>query len=775
MTDDVEKREKASSRLKKPQIREIRPAIARLEWSSWQWLMNIILLFLVLEIAVLSIEQARWITPQPSLSLVLFLSMLVVLVLWRVRLPGVVKHVLSLVIGLIVTFWQALVILTVPETASRLSHLLNVFQSWWQQSGGLLSGDDKVLFAVFITFLTWVIGYISTWFFLRKHNAWVAALLGMVVVLVNLSNLPGKYYFFFALYLFAAIFLIAVTRMTGKQPKAERSPNYSLRSLLYLGTALLCLTALAASISWIAPQARAPGFQNMIATRMPWRSDIQESKLNIFNAVPSKQAMSTTSTLKNLTFENTWNQGDEINFIVMADRPAYWRMSVYNTYSSQGWENSETSKTLLEQGVPWIDINKLSSPDIMTYEVTTDISTDVLLTTGDFVSSDTPVRVDVGAGEDVVAISTPRVLGPGERYVITSCISSAEESDLSRVRETYPEAIINTYLQLPPDFPADIRLLSESITANATTPYAKVMAIVDYLSKFTYSLEPQIPPEGADSVAYFLFTSKAGFCLHFASAMAVMLRSVDVPSRLVIGYLPGDPGEKVGQYILRDKHYHAWSQVYFPGSGWVDIEATPSGTESQVAIETPWVSSPAIESIPQWAEWLANPPYGLYGMANKNPADETPAKESERKGSLAFAEKLGYAMLVVFGSALFIGLLLGLRMVIRSASFRWLWRVDRGALAYRTYTNMCTLAAMLKLVPRPQQTPLEFAAELAATFPQEAEALDYIVQAYVENRFGRREGKLGLVEEAQILKARHVVYEAFLMRLGFLKKLLGKK
>ena len=773
MNGETKKPKKLFSPAKQPKETEIRPGANVSRWGSWREWVNIILLFVVLEIAVLSIEQAHWITPQPSLSLVLFLSVLVVCVLLRIRVFGVFKHVLALVIGLSVTLWQTMTLLTPPETVSRFSHLLDIFQSWWQGSETLLTGDDKIIFAVFITFLTWVIGYLSAWFVIRRNNSWVPVSLGALVILFNIGNLPDTYYIYFFLYFFAAALLIAVTRMTGQSSKTGRIANYSGRSLLYLGVSLLCITALAASISWITPQVRATGLQDLIATRFPWQRDVLGSKFNIFNAVPSKQALSTASILKDLTFEERWNQGDDIKFIVVSERPSYWRVNAYDTYTSQGWTNSPTGKNFLEADTPWVDNEGLTSQEVMKYAVATEIHTDILFTSGGFISSDIPVHVNIGAGGDVEAVTALRILSPGEHYTITSYVFSPTEDDLSGAGETYPDSVKAAYLQLPPDFSNDIKLLSEDITREFMTPYAKVTAILDYLSQFPYKLEVEALPEGTDSVAHFLFTRKNGFCLHYASAAVVMLRSVGIPSRLVVGYLPGEPGKIPGQYILRDKYYHAWPQVYFPGYGWVDIEATPGSPESYVSIDTPWVSSTTIEESPQWDAWLGAPPPQIQNITNigienmlGNRTDET---------ELSFAAKLGRTLLFVFSAALVIALLLGLVLVIRSISFRWLWRVDRKSLAYDTYTNMCKLAAMVGLVPRPQQTPLEFTTELAVALPQEADALDYIVKAYVENRFGRRDIKPGIAEEAEILKARNLVYNTLLQRLGLIRRFFGKR
>ena len=80
---------------------------------------------------------------------------------------------------------------------------------------------------------------------------------------------------------------------------------------------------------------------------------------------------------------------------------------------------------------------------------------------------------------------------------------------------------------------------------------------------------------------------------------------------------------------------------------------------------------------------------------------------------------------------------------------------------------------MAGLGPRPQQTPQEFAAGLAVELPEQNQALDDIVRAYVENKFGRREDKLGLSEEAEVLKARRDAYKGLLKRLKPVRRLLG--
>ncbi len=775
MSDDVVKKRGLFDRAKKPKEPKTRPEIVLPPWNRWQGWVNVVLVFITLEVAVLSIDQAHWISPQPSLTLVLVLVVLLTSLAARLRIHGAFKPVIMVVIGLLVTLWQTISCLEPSEATSSFTRLIDIFQGYFQGSQSLLPGDNKIIYVVFITFVTWIIGYLSTWFILRKNNAWVTVVLGALVVLFNLNNLSDSYYLYFIFYFFAAALLIAVTRMSGQAFGLGQTSNYSIGSLFYLGISLLCITALAASISWITPQARATGLQDFIATSMPWQNDLVDSKANIFNVVPSKQSISTANNMKDINFGETWNQGDDIKYVVLSERPSYWRMNVYDTYSSGGWKSNVANKFLQNTDITWNSDEVLTKQTQMKYAVVNNILTDILFTNGGFISADIPVWLNVDAGREILSINAPRILNPGERYTVTTYVSTATEGDLAQTGNTYPDYIPATYLQLPDDLPEDIRLLSENVTANSTTPYAKVKAVVDYLAQFPYSLKVDPAPEGADNVEYFLFTRKTGFCLHYASAAVLMLRSVGVPARLAVGYLPGDPGTTVGQYIIRDKSYHAWPQVYFAGYGWVDIEATPGGAASGVTLNTPWISSPTLEESSQWNVWQGVIPPPVQSITNINV--ENIMKGGSSNSGSGLPSGVGYILLIVFGGILILALFIGVAVVMRSLSFRKIWQINRDTLAYDTYINMCRLAATVGIIPRPQQTPLEFTSELAAVLPQQSKEINFIARLYMDSRFGDKDAKPGTADEAEILKARHVVFHQLMQRLGKVKRLfvLGKR
>lgn len=135
-----------------------------------------------------------------------------------------------------------------------------------------------------------------------------------------------------------------------------------------------------------------------------------------------------------------------------------------------------------------------------------------------------------------------------------------------------------------------------------------------------------------------------------------------------------------------------------------------------------------------------------------------------------FADIVGKTLLYIIAGAILFLLLISPVLAYRSVFYRRLWSVIRTDNASRVYDKMCALATMVKLGPKPQQTPLEYTTELSSRFPSQASDIDDIARTYVENRFGRR-GRLGLFEEAKLLKARRAVYDTLLKQLNFFRRI----
>lgn len=137
--------------------------------------------------------------------------------------------------------------------------------------------------------------------------------------------------------------------------------------------------------------------------------------------------------------------------------------------------------------------------------------------------------------------------------------------------------------ELPTDMPPIIAELAAEVTADQTTDYGRLSALQRWFrgSEFKYSLEAPVEDgfdgSGAEAVAQFLEV-REGYCVHFASAFALMARTLHMPSRIVVGYLPGTPttetvdGDPV--FSVTSSQLHAWPEVFFEGVGWVAFEPT---------------------------------------------------------------------------------------------------------------------------------------------------------------------------------------------------------
>ena len=121
-----------------------------------------------------------------------------------------------------------------------------------------------------------------------------------------------------------------------------------------------------------------------------------------------------------------------------------------------------------------------------------------------------------------------------------------------------------------------LKTLAEEIVSGKKGPLDKAVAIEEYLKKnYGYTLNPR-KGDGINPIEDFLFYTKEGYCEQYATAMAIMLRTVGIPSRLVTGFLPGE-WNRFGNYlIIRQRDAHSWVEAYIKGSYWVMFDPTPS-------------------------------------------------------------------------------------------------------------------------------------------------------------------------------------------------------
>ncbi len=165
----------------------------------------------------------------------------------------------------------------------------------------------------------------------------------------------------------------------------------------------------------------------------------------------------------------------------------------------------------------------------------------------------------------------------GSVYTVVSQRPSVTEELLRRSDaqpESLPQEFRDRYLQLP-EVPERVRKLATSATVGAVTEYDKVLALEKWIAENTrYSLDPPELSRGEDAVEQFLFEDKVGFCEQIGSSLVVMLRSIGIPARLVVGFAAGERNPFTGLFEVRGSDAHAWAEVYFPGVGWQGFDPT---------------------------------------------------------------------------------------------------------------------------------------------------------------------------------------------------------
>jgi hypothetical protein len=163
----------------------------------------------------------------------------------------------------------------------------------------------------------------------------------------------------------------------------------------------------------------------------------------------------------------------------------------------------------------------------------------------------------------------------GFRYEVSSLLEDPPEvapAGYAPRELTYEARVRN--LQLPPLDPR-IAALARSITARAGTDLERARAIERRLrTEYIYALEMPTQ-EPRDPLADFLFTRRRGYCEYFASAMAVMLRSIGVPARIATGFQSGLYNPITGLWVIRASDAHAWVEAWIPGNGWSTFDPTP--------------------------------------------------------------------------------------------------------------------------------------------------------------------------------------------------------
>lgn len=698
-----------------------------LQFGRWvaprEEMLTLGLVALVLLSVTWPLDKANWVEGLPSLSGWTLLSLMVGFALSRRRLPAGLCHTLAGLVGAGMALGLAAALMPGEGWDDRVQGLLQELRLWGQAVGSAGSRDGSVEFGLLLLGLFWTLGYLAAWHFRRSHRAWALVIPSGLVLFVALSYLPESYYFHFLFYLAAAVLLLVHLGMLRRQQEWQRAQvsGPPLAGLLH-SSIVLGFGLIAVLIAWRVPSpSLAPLGAVLEWTRPPWESALDQFG-RLFAALPARKPFPSLVWPETVPFGGAVQPGEQLLFTIKSPEPYYWRMSVYDVYTRQGWSNSAGLSQPFTEEVAGVEETPGRRRSSITVKL--NASSQTLFSAGEPVASSVPALALVRPSwpRDILRVSSLTELRVNRKYTMRGSVSLPKPEPLRQAGISYPSWVTEAYLQLPGDLPARVRRLSRELVVSAATPYDKAVAIRNYLLTLPYSTSIPAPPPGSDGVDYFLFSRRAGYCDYYASAMVVMLRAVGVPARFVLGYATGvwDSGKQA--YLVREKNYHSWPEVYFPGHGWVEFEPTPPeavefggmtqglGELDDLSLATSAADPLDIDITPETEE------IGVEAAVGREEVASPPSPLRWWWGGVILMAALGLSL----------------------AWHRYWGRPSGWGSPAEVYARMCRLASLAQLPPRPQQTPLEYASYLSAAMPGRAGEIALIAAAYARTRYGPR-------------------------------------
>ena len=574
----------------------------------------------------------------------------------------------------------------------------------------------------------------------NRDYLYTAVIAFLELLAAAILSINFNFFLFLALYLIFAIAALTsgeIRRSMHRAPATSRVAAQRLYPRLSLLTGLVTvgILALTGVLFFILPRTAEAAFSHLVAHRIFLPGFSNQVTLGDIGEIKSNS--------RPVMHVKLWS--------ALPVGPLKWRGAALTDFNGKRWTNPNRVPETLEvrnehivltapgQHAPGRRIN---------YHVDVDaIDDETLFFAGTPETLDlrarTLYRADTGGLR--VAHPSPR----GLHYDVWSLLEDPPEI----APTLYPAPILplasrNLYLQLPP---LDRRIvdLARSFAAGSTSDLGRARAIEHHLrSDFGYTLE--LPDkETADPLAYFLFTRRKGHCEYFASAMAVMLRSIEIPARMATGFQSGVYNPVSDLWLVRASDAHTWVEAWIPGHGWTTFDPTPPDPNPPgfALLTRLTLYIDAAETF--WQQWVVE-----YDLSRQGALAYRLEQGAHRLGIGGFDTLLGlraawdrygagwvrrFGVRLLAGAAVLVALALGAGPLLRLLRMRRrVARVRRGQASVADATLL--YKRMLHILKRRGYqkpawfTPAEFAASLPRT--ELAQAVHEFTATYNALRFG---------------------------------------
>jgi transglutaminase-like putative cysteine protease len=697
------------------------------------WL-SLALLFVMLLSLGWSLQKAHWIAQTEFLIPVAFYAVILGSLLGLSRLSIVVVLPLSAIVGTGITLW-AVAGEYWPELdqVGRQLMLRSDVIDWVRVIVDRGYGPQLVPYAIGFSLVMWVTAFMAAFTIYRNHRVLDAILLVGAALVANMAAIVSDL-FYLVLFVLAALLLWLRAALIGREEGWQRRrvnensevPAAVMRSGVLFIAGSIVLAWVLTSVAVAAPLTAV--WNNLDGV---W-SGVRDRLDGVFGGLANPDARITGPGFGNgFVINGNWSSSDSPVLTIASSRAYYLETATYDTYTGHGFVRGAT---------PEQPIN-LDAFDRETVTMQYQVGQAHMFTPGFPVTILAPSQVLETGGMPILGgLESPRTISSGEGYSITALISKATQSQLDAAGTAYPQVIVDTYLGtegVTPRTRAEAQRVVEE--AGATTPFEMAQALARYLNtsgNFKYSPNANVPERGGDIVDFFLFdpNGRRGYCEYFATAMAVMARTLGIPSRVAVGYAPGESinapeGSDSPIYQVRQSNAHAWAEIYFPGYGWQSFEATKTISPIVRLRGTPVSPAPSASGGERPGQSLSpGDPGQIHNLQSVEPVPGgfQPGESGPPP------ETRGVNLLLIIGILLIVGIVSLWRLRRSRRRFRFL------APGERQWFRLALAADRAGVAQRPSETIYEYAGWLEEQIPRHRPEIREIAQGKVWQSYSGR-------------------------------------
>ena len=723
-----------------------------MSWEDWLTLCAVVICFVTLAI---SIQQAQWVARMPPLVPTALGGLLVGLFAARIRFPSIAIHPVALAIGVFVVIMAAQQYAEGVTLSERLADFRIRMNEWWAVVRANDISNDNLPFVTLVHGITFMVAYLACWALFKWHNAWLAIVPAGVVLLANISFLRGQPSAAFIVFLFGAIVLIARMHLQKNQSRWKKQrveyPEFvSLNSLQV--TIWIALTLIV--LAWMVPLGtQASAVEGVFDTVVRPATNKSEGLARLFHNVDSRKGARLHTFGGVLPIQGSVKLGTKPVLEVQSGEAGLIRATSYDEYTGNGWKSTDRQTTRVDATELAADSEANTSylkrvVTVLKVKIINAESTILTLGTPLTTTLNSLVDTPDGFKGDIERIRSRIGLGKDDQYNSFGSVSRATQEELTAAGVDYPAWVTERYLQLPKSLPARVREESQRLTAGAASrkaiedagispdeksqrptaaaasPYDAAIAIQTYLREFPYDLSVESAPPGRDSVDFLLFDLKRGYFDYQSTAMAVMLRTLGIPSRIAVGYTL-DANEAVETtYTVQKDDAYSWVEVFFPRYGWIIFNPTqdkPAGGAGGLGAGDG--SGDPLSGLEQFEETLGSGGLGI--------------EPNELSDALAEPPTIGQGPLVPMWAWYVLAAILGVvALVYVTGRVAWNWGLGDLEGRVRLWAKAQRAASWAGLDSAREETPREWSNRLGSAIDREYEART-LASAYEEARYGR--------------------------------------